>query len=358
MKTIQLNRQNRDYRVKASLENEDIAPVLNEIDEYPGLKTLLDTYLEELDELQRRQFTELRALHANLRHFRKKTSLACQQLAAALKALGIKKEDPFIYEPACITKTSLKELRHQELVAKSQSLVDLARHWLPDLAIYRISPEVFATLEATVKSFATAVAEAEKGRATQTYITSAIGELLRKIDKEVLERIAVIVETLKEEQAHFYASFRIAYHVVRKGGSSLSATGVVLDDATGLPIKHCKILITAAERQQEPVADGDEAPTRPRKPTPATAEQLYAVKMTSVNGRFRYKSLDDGAYEITAFRMGFYEKRALIYVNRGECADVKIRLERLRPKVVLPHQVEQVIAENHGDMESTEKHGD
>lgn len=327
MKASQKNRQTRDLNVKSCIEKPDIAPVLDEIPEYPALKTRLDDDIIKLETLQLKQFTILRGLNAARTSWRRKTILACLQLSSRLVALGTQTEDEALLAAARVTMTSLTRLRHLDLVAKSQGLVDLGIIHLPELLIYRITPEIMTEMANTCSSFREAVVAAEAGRVAQKQVTNDILQTLKSIDV-ILDRIALLVETLKEEEPLFYELFRMAFRVVHTGGSVLSASGYVVDGDTREGIHKCQIKITHYQPLQEPAIEGGLIKGG-ITPKVLNAYTDMPVKLTSPNGGFRFKNLADGTYELAAFRSGYNEERVLFYVNNGECAEVIIRMRKL-----------------------------
>lgn len=328
MKASQKNRQARDLNVKNCVEKPDIAPVLDNVPEYPGLKTKLDSLILKLDALEKKQFSNSTVLNTLRRNWRQKTILACLELAPALIALGTRMESAAILMAAAVTKTSLTRLRHLDLHAKSQGLLALGRNYSQELLVYAITPELLDAMEETSDNFDAAMKAAQVGSKEQKQVTNDILDTLKEIDG-VLDRIALIVDTLKATQPVFHAIFRNAFHVVHPASSVLSAYGYVVEGDTRCGIKKCHLKITAYQPLEDPPSVADKAIAGKPKMSIDPKDSDIPVKLTSRNGGFRFLNLPDGTYELTAFLAGWAEQRVTFYVNRGLRAKLFIRMERL-----------------------------
>jgi hypothetical protein len=329
MKNIQKNRLTKNRRVKSSVEDAVIAPVLAGITEFPSLKSSLDNQIVKVDALQLKQENDLKLLNANRMTGRNKTVFVCLQLAAALLALGTKTENNELILEASINKSGLRKLNHADLAAKAAALLALGVAHSPELAIYLITPSFLDNMETTINEFSEAIDAANTGRDRQKQCTEDI-ELSLKDSDIVIGRVALIMETLKEAYPESYATFRNACRIINTGGSSVMASGTVLDAETGEAISRCRIKITAFELLEEPPADGEENEGSTRRRTPSYTDMIKSVKFTSTKGAFRYKNLADGTYEVTAFRSGYSNTKTTFYVNRGECAEVYLRMQKVK----------------------------
>jgi hypothetical protein len=330
MTTSELNRKTMVIRVDSCLDAADFTLALAPITEYPPLKVSLGTHIGWLDQLQQKQFTDLRFLIVSRNAGRIKTISVNMKLSAALKALAIKTGNQSLLDEATFTKTSLKKLSFSELAAKTQTLFGLATTYSAQLGVYGITPAVLDTMETTISDFIAAIRDAEKGKDDQKQITADIKTALDTIENEDIYHISLIIDTLRDTHPALHERFAIAKRVIFTGGSSFSIRGKVTDAETGQAINRCKIKITKVELQQEPMAEGDEPDAIKKKSSSGGTELTKSVKFTSPNGGFRYSGLADGTYELTAFRVGFSENRNLVYVNGGEISEIRINLQKLK----------------------------
>jgi len=329
MNIMQKNRQTRDLNVKTCLEMGVIVAILAAIPEYAALKALLDAYMGRLEELQIKQFTYLRGLIAARMAWRTKTIAACLQLAAPLVALAVKTDDEALLAEATVTKSSLESLNYNELAAKSQKLQGLGSTHAPALVVYLITLAFLDGMETINSNYREALLAAQTGKTEQKQITTDIALTLKEID-EVIIRISLIVETLKESQPVFYELFRTAYRLINPATSTLSASGYVLDGLTGEAIVKCRLRIVDFVPLPEPtISDEKVAVVLAKKTSPSYTELTKSVKLSSPFGAFRYRNLANGTYVLAAYRSGYEETRVTFYVNNGECAELYIRMQKV-----------------------------
>jgi hypothetical protein len=333
MKTSELNRQTMVIRVDSCLDATDFALALAPITEYPPCKVSLGTNIGWLDQLQKKQFTNLRFLIVSRNAGRTKTIAVDMKLSAALKALAIKTENQSLLDEATFTKTSLTRLSFNQLAAKTQTLFGLATTYSAQLGIYGLTPAIIDTMETTISDFVAAINAAEAGKDDQKQITADISKVLDTIEKDDIYRISLMVDTLKDTHPALYERFAIAKRVINTGGANISAKGKVIDFETGQPVPNCKIMITSAQPQEYPVPAGEQEPVEKKKTASGSPEFTKSVKISSQNGGWWYKNLPDGAYELTAFKMGFTEQRMQFFVNTGEITQITVRLQKLKTAV-------------------------
>lgn len=327
MTNDQENRMNRDLDVQTCVGRADIALVLGAITEYPGLKALLDAKNERLRGLKLRQFSNLRTQNAELKLWRVRITPVNLQLSAALIALGTNLEDPSILDEAKLTEASLNKLSNPNFVEKTQKLFSLCGTHSAALANYQITPAFLENYETMVDNLKSAFAAMVEAKAEQKQITEEIETLLKEVDNVVL-RIAILFETLKETQPVFYGIFQAAYHVPDAPGSPFSAIGYAIDAETGLGIARCRLRITSFQPLENPPDPSGEKGVPMKNPTPSYTDLMKSVKYTSPNAAFRYRNLPAGTYELTAYMAGYADVKLTFYVNTGKSTEVIIRLQK------------------------------
>lgn len=329
MNNSQKNELIMNKRAKTCLERSEIATILALIPEYAAFKAALDANILTLESLQDMQFSLRKGLFANKILWREKITPPSLTLAAALVALGSKLEDTAILEEATFTASFLRNMSYAAVAAKGQILCDLGTANETGLAIYNITPAFLVSYQKTIDSFKAAIEASNSGMDEQKRITRDIN-LGLKATAEALFRIAIIFETLKDTQPASYEMFRNAIRVYTAPVFTLSATGYVLDDETGLPIKKCRLKVTSVELLQEPPGVGGEPVMNGKSTTSVSSELTKTVKLTSALGGFRYKNLANGTYEVTAFRSGYTDLPVTFHVNNGECAEVYFRMQKTK----------------------------
>jgi hypothetical protein len=328
MTNEQENRFYRDLAIRACIGRPDIALILGAITEYPALETSLEAKTERLQVLKDTQFANLRTKNADVFIWRTRITPFSLQLSAALIALGTKLEDPTILDEAKCSEATLKRLSNSKLVEKTQKLLSLSGTHSAKLAIYQIIPAFLDNYETLFTGLRDAVAALVEAKAEQKQITREIKTTLKEVDDLIL-RIWLIVETLKESQPVFYGIFKALYHVPDAPTSALSASGYVVDAATGEGIAKCRIKITGFTPLADPPLPSNGNEVLKKSTTPSYTELTKSVKYTSPNAGFRYRNLQAGTYELTAYLAGYSEVKVTFYVNTGIPAEVFIRLHKL-----------------------------
>ena len=327
MNNSQKNELIMNKRAKTCLERSEIAVILALIPEYAAFKEALDANILTLETLQDMQFSLRKSLFANKILWREKITPPSLTIAAALVALGSKLEDTAILEEATFTASYFRNMSFAAVAAKGQILCNLGNANETGLAIYNITPAFLVTYQKTIDSYKAAIEASDSAMDQQKRITSDIN-LAFKATGESIFRIAIIFETLKGTQPAAYEMFRNAIRVNNAPVYSLSATGYVFDEETGLPIKKCRLKVTAVQLLQDPPGVEGEPLMNGKSTTIASSELTKTVKLTSSLGGFRYKNLPNGTYEVTAFRSGYNNLPVTFHVNNGDCAEVNFRMQK------------------------------
>ena len=327
MNAIQKNRLSRNQRVINCLEREEISALLASVPEYVELKAALDQHTSRIEMLQTQQFSFRRIVYARQLQMRDKTIPVCLTLATALFALGTRTEDTMLLEAATVNDSGLKALPFFLLASKALNLTSLATTFKTELQVYFLTEDAIESARLTAENFAAAVEAANAAMDEQKQMTAGIIVLLKETDG-IVKRIALVVNTLKVLQPRCCELFEIACRVVHAARTTLSASGYVLDDTTGDSIAKCRMKITSVKLLGEPTRYGEKPGIAAKKLPTTTAELTKTIKLSSVNGAFRYKNLPDGTYEVTAFRSGYANQTVLFHVNAGDCAEVIIRLQK------------------------------
>lgn len=327
MNANQKNRVNRGWRVKSCVERSEFTDVLNEFPGFPDSKASLDANLEGLIPLEKRQFTTLKGHIATKKSGRTVLTPMCLQLSVAMVALATFTGNSALLDKVACSATSLKKLTYAKLIVFAQTLLDLGSENRNDLVAYHIQDQFYDAMETAISALNAAMLAELTARDEQKQITVEIEQALKEIG-EIQSRFALMAETLRESQPVFYEIFKAAYHLGDVSGNKLSAFGNVIDADTGEALSKCRLKITSFEPLVVPPAAGEDIDLL-RKSTPSFTDMMKSVKLTSIKGRFRYRNLPNGSYELTAFRAGFAEIKVTFFVNTGVTTEVNISLQKV-----------------------------
>jgi hypothetical protein len=222
--------------------------VLSAIPAIVALQVKLDKKIPDLVRLSELISTEDKSVAISVSATTEKVT---SQLFAVIKALEIyfmKQKDLATVTKLHMNRTEIKRATYKTIEASVKSAVKIARDNLSSLAIYNITEEQLATIEANMLELTTTNSALD---AFQENKKEKREELEAHIDdcKELLNEIDMVVEIISLAQPDTYKGYQEVRN--KKAYTELFLTITVLNSETGKPEENARVLVQSTTRTEK-----------------------------------------------------------------------------------------------------------
>ena len=285
------------YQALESLLNENKS-TWQQVPAFVAAFGLFSEKTTRLSEIYRERARKLAGISGSKRSKRKQLSESAEVISGALKALASSKQNEELRHGVNYKSSELKNLPQKDMVAACRNIYEVALEHKAQLTAFNIPEE-------TLTGFGSLVSEYESmNSATRNAISTrkALGELQRElmaaIDILLADQLDAMIISFREPHPQFYKEYRINRILVDPRTSPTRFTGMVVDSATGEPVKHA--LVTVAG-------------------TP------YLVN-TRTDGSFKLRVPKPGIYTLQAERAGYATTTQEAELRLGKTTNVEMKI--------------------------------
>jgi hypothetical protein len=219
--------------------------VLTSIPAIVALQVKLDEITPELEKLSELIDTEDKSIAVLVSAT---TEKVIAQLFAVIKALEIhfrKQNDMATVANLHINRTEIKRATYKTIEASVRSVVKIARDNLSGLAIYNVTEEQLATLEANMLQLTTANSALEAYQEDKREKREELDALIDDC-KELLNEMDMVAEIVSLTQPDAYKGYLEVRN--KKAYTELLLTITVLNSETGKPEENARVLVQSTTK--------------------------------------------------------------------------------------------------------------
>ncbi len=210
------------------------------------------------------------------------------------------------------TKTELETCTDYVLVSHAKILCETVTLNLADLEVYRIKQ---ADVDAMLQLGALLLQEEplpEVEVKDQVEITKALEARLRE-NQEVLKQIDAEMLIVRCSEVVFYREYWLLRKIIYSWQRKLAVKGRVIHKGTREGLKGVTIIFEAADEETAAALKAYTGGNAPRK--------------TARMGGFTKKSFIEGAFKVTASKVGFITQRVTVYIRNGETTRILFEMQ-------------------------------
>ena len=248
---------------------------------FPGLQTKFETYLTEIISLTEKQEKDISGLATQKVALRgaltQKTMDACRRMVAYAKMNG----DEVMAKVASYKESDLNRMADNLFLSTCSTIYTAADNAKTVLTEYGCTTVTQADFKTAITAFTTVIDTPKEGYIEKKQITSRMAELFG-LELDILAKMDLLVDMLKDSQPAFYAEYQDTRKVVTPGTGTLQVQGTVTDAATNQPIPDATVTFKNSD-----------------------TNEVILVKQTAEKGGINIKSLDEGVYKMVVSKVGF-----------------------------------------------------
>lgn len=194
-------------------------------------------------------------------------------------------------------------LRDQCLVIYDRGIANISV-----LNPYGVTPAMLTALQNAINNFAAAIPKPRLGIMEKKLATGQLATLFASAD-DILEKMDVLVEMVKNTQGNFYNAYNGVRKVINTGMGSLAVKGLVMQAQNGKPLKGVKVTF----RMDSASGNGN-----------GTGNGNVLVKQTGEKGGFHIKSIDAGIYMVLLEKPGYVNQSISVPIADGELNRIEV----------------------------------
>lgn len=257
------------------------AAMVSGLPSFPGLQTRFETYLTEIISLTEKQEKDISGLATQKITLRgaltQKAMDACRRMVAYAKING----DEVMAQVASYKEYDLSKMSDNLFLSTCSTIYTAAENAKEVLTDYGVTTETQVDFKGAISAFAAVIDAPKEGYIEKKQITSRLAELF-DLELDLLAKMDVLVDMLKDSQPAFYAEYQDTRKVVISGTGSLQVQGTVSDSITNQPIVDATVTFKNNE-----------------------TDEVVMVKQTAEKGGINIKSMDEGVYKMVVSKVGF-----------------------------------------------------
>ena len=262
----------------------------------------LETYLGEIETLKEQQGTDIRGLSKQKATIRLTAIKKALEVSRAIQVYAKVSGNQVLAAEINYTLTDLKTCSDNELDTALGVILRSAQNNQLLLAGYGVTPLKVTGLKAAIDALKEVMGSPKEGTIARKQVTERIIALF-DLENGVLEKMDLLMETLKDANPALYAEYQDNRRVQSYAGS-LSLRMSITDAATtqGIAGVEVTFMLDGAVELQKTSADA---------------------------GGISVKSLDQGAYVLTLCKIGYKTQTLTANVTNGDLNVVQVAMERV-----------------------------
>lgn len=294
----------RDYLLKNSA-------ITATLPNFQGPLTSLQNLINEVQNLQVLNQTSKDGIADSKNQVRANLIGQMVDISRSIAAYATMKNNLVLLKEVKFTESELKRTVDTILRDDAQLLYDRGLTHLTNLAEYGIAESLLATFLDTIHAFNASIPQTRLGVVEKKQSGKQIASLLNEAE-DCLYKIGMLVEMVRRKQSQFYQGFRDVRRTIELGGNSLAVYGHAREKLNGKPIRGVKVQFAL---------NGSDTAVH-------SEVAAAASKVTAQKGGFRIKSLPEGTYQVTAYKLGYKEQKQNVNIISGELAQIYLELEK------------------------------
>jgi len=209
------------------------------------------------------------------------------------------------------SKTSLTKSTDSKLESRSLIIYEKANDNITNLAPYGVTEDDLISLKHAIELFRAAVPTTRTGTTEKKLVTNQLARLFKE-NEGILDKIDLLIEIVRLSNPDFYKGYKDNRMIIKTGSSSLALIATATDAVTGKGFKGVKFTFIHQ--------DGNGEETRRAEPL---------VKITSPNGKFQIKNMNEGPYIVHVEKPGL--KSLELHINKaaGDRIKLDVKLEKI-----------------------------
>ena len=207
--------------------------------------------------------------------------------------------------------TSLIKATDSKLESRSLIIYDKANANIAELAPYGVTEDDLIYLKSSIELFRAAVPTTRTGTTEKKLVTSQLARLFTE-NEGILGKIDLLIEIVRLSNSDFYKGYKDNRMIIKTGSGSLALIATATDAVTGKGFKGVKFTFVHQ--------DGNGEETRRAEPL---------VKITSPNGKFQVKNMNEGPYLVIVEKPGLKSQELHINKAAGDRIKLDVKLDKI-----------------------------
>lgn len=217
-----------------------------------------------------------------------------------LTAFATFENKPELLSEVKVVKSALERYADTKLKNTASAILKSGRTYATEAVDYKLTDKLLDSLEGLITGYDTEIPQPTLSVKEKARITAELKKTFAE-QKITLKQIRVFMKVVKEEQPEFVASFENMSKVVSYGTGSLAVKCQVNDAATGLGIANVDVEFNQTD-----------------------GELTKTVKRSSAKGGINIDTMPEGAYIVTASKLGYADNVKHVNVISGELCNIVI----------------------------------
>lgn len=289
------------------------ATLVGALPNFPATVTTFQNSITQIQQTAELQEIDKSGIVTNKKQLRATLVTQAVDVARRVAAYATFVNNSTLLQEVNYTESDLNKSSDEKLKNRTQIIYDRANTNLAALATYGVTAPILTALLNDITAYNTAIPKPRLGITETKQATDQLALLFDGAESS-LNKIDMLIETLRISQPNFYVGYSEVRMIVNTGIGSIALKALATEIGTAIPIKGVTFSFVPDMKLMKAVNGNGHS---------------QIVKITADKGMFHIKHMPEGTYQVTVTKPGYKDKVVTVSVANGEMTELDVELEKI-----------------------------